>query len=69
MRSSRSRSGIDRNIELKDNEEIKEFDSKEARILSQVSAKSLDEAAAEERRIERERVRGAGRPRAAHGRG
>jgi hypothetical protein len=57
MRSSRSRSGIDRNIELKDNEEIKEFDSKEARILSQVSAKSLDEAAAEERRIERERLK------------
>ena len=57
MRSSRNRSGADRNIELKDNEEMKEEYVKDARLNSQISGRSLDEAAAEERRAERERLK------------
>ena len=48
---------MDRNMELRDNEEMNEQAPKETRHLSQVSAKSLDEAAEEERRTEREHLR------------
>ena len=61
MRSGRSRSGADRTVavEMQDNSEERKDDGEEAadRLMSQVSAKSLDEAAADEQRQERLRLK------------
>ena len=56
MRMSRSRSGMDRNPEIQEVEQ-QEKEAKEAVPLSQVTVRSFDEAAAEEQRAERQRLK------------
>ena len=56
MRTSRNRSGTDRNMEIQEAEQ-QDKETKEAQMLSQVSARSFDEAAVEEQKAERQRLK------------